>query len=361
VELEIREVCWMGSVLRGGIILGLLAISSVAFAQDHVPSAEDIKAAAEEFDMGRRAFKARDYVEAAEHFESANQSAPSAAALELAIRSRERAGQLERAATLAALAERRHPDEGNLKTLADGVLKKARAELHEAKVTCNTPCDIVVDNKIVHGHTTSEWTVFFDAGKHVVRAGWPGGRGVDEEISAERGGSSETTFEEPPPEVRPDAAPMQPGVAPGETGQVVPVTNDQGVVVRPKGWSPVVFFTGVGVTAVLGGLTVWSGLDTVNNPGKDVVRRECAGRGTACPEYQDGLDKQRRTNILAAGTGVAGVVTVLIGVLATDWSGKAKEAAALAPGRSRSQANGIGVQPWIGINSGATLGATGKF
>jgi hypothetical protein len=59
VELKIREVCWMGSVLRGGIILGMLAFSSVAFAQDHVPSAEDIKAAAEEFDMGRRAFKAR--------------------------------------------------------------------------------------------------------------------------------------------------------------------------------------------------------------------------------------------------------------------------------------------------------------
>ncbi len=351
----------MGRVLRRGIILGMLALSSVANAQEHVPSAEDIKAAAEEFDLGRRAFKARDYVEAAEHFESADQSAPSAAALELAIRSRERAGQLERAATLAALAERRHPDEGNLKTLADGVLKRARGELHEAKVVCSTPCDVVVDNKIVHGHTTTEWTVFFDAGKHVVRAGWPGGRGVDEEISAERGGSSETTFEEPPPEVKPETATEQSGPVQAGGTEVMPATNDKGVVERPKGWSPVVFFTGVGVTAVLGGLTVWSGLDTVNNPGKDEVRRECAGRGTACPLYQEGLDKQRRTNILAAGTGVAGVVTVLIGVLATDWSGKPKEAALLAPGKSRSQAKGIGIQPWIGINSGATLGASGRF
>jgi len=351
----------MRRVLRGGIIMGVLALSSLALAQEHVPSAEDIKAAAEEFDLGRRAFKARDYVEAAEHFESADQSAPSAAALELGIRSRERAGQLERAATLAALAERRHPEEGNLKSLADGVLKRARAELHEAKVNCSTPCDVVVDNKIVHGHTTGEWTVFFDAGKHVVRAGWPGGRGVDEEISAERGGSSETTFEEPPVERKAEPAGETPGATPTDGGEAVPITNDRGVVVRPSGWSPVVFFTGVGVTAVLGGLTAWSGIDTVNNPGKDRVQQECQGQGTSCALYQEGLDKQRRTNILAIGTGVAGVATALIGVLATNWTGKPKEAAALAPSKARSQAKGIGLEPWIGINSGATVGAAGKF
>src|SRR5689334_10253547 len=99
----------MNRVLRTGVFLGMLAYSGVSLAQDNAPSAEDIKAAAEEFDLGRRSFKAKDYVEAAEHFESADQNAPSAAALELAIRSRDRAGQLERAATLAALAVRRHP------------------------------------------------------------------------------------------------------------------------------------------------------------------------------------------------------------------------------------------------------------
>ena len=32
----------------------------------------------------------------------------------------------------------------------------------------------------------------------------------------------------------------------------------------PRTWSPVVFYTGVGVTAVLTSLTVWSGIDTLN-------------------------------------------------------------------------------------------------
>jgi hypothetical protein len=347
----------MNCVLRAGIMMGMLTLSSVSFAQENPPSAEDIKAAAEEFDLGRRAFKTKDYVEAAEHFEAADQSAPSAAALELAIRSRDRAGQLERAATLAALAERRHSDEQVLKTLAEGVLKRARAELHEAKVTCNTACDLVVDNKIVHGHATTEWTVFFDAGNHQVRAGWPGGRSSDEEIAAQRGGSSETSLEEPPEEKKPQPGGNADGPLQDQPG-AVPLGSDRGVTVQPRGWSPVVFFTGVGVTAVLGGLTAWSGVDTLNNPGKDKVRSECVNLGTTCPAYQDGLDKQRRTNILGAATGVVGFATALIGVFATDWSSKPRQ---VAPHAGRAQNTRASIEPWINISSGAALGAAGRF
>src|SRR5436190_16792147 len=68
------------------------------------PTPTQVRSAAEAFDRGREAYKADDYIEAAEQFESADANAPSAAALELAIRSRDKAGQLDRAATLAALA-----------------------------------------------------------------------------------------------------------------------------------------------------------------------------------------------------------------------------------------------------------------
>jgi hypothetical protein len=351
----------MKSVLHAGVILGMLAFSSVSLAEESPPSAEDIKAAAEEFDLGRRSFKARDYVEAAEHFEVADQNAPSAAALELAIRARDRAGQLERAATLAALAEKRHPDEAALKTLAEGILKRARAELHEASVKCSTACDLMVDNKILHGRSATEWTVFFEPGPHQVRAGWPGDRSVDEEIAAQRAGSSETSFEEPPEEKRGPAVAGSggPGTVRSESGELVSTPSDQGVVERPKGWSPAVFFTGVGLTAVLGGLTVWSGIDTVNNPGTDKVKRDCQGQGTDCPTYQDGLDKQRRTNILGAATGVVGVATIVVGLLATDWS--SKPASQVASKARRAQNSRTHIEPWLGINSGATVGAAGRF
>ena len=93
----------MNYLLRAAGVATVLAVAGVAGAQDSAPTAEQIKAAAAEFDQGRQAYRSKDYVEAAEHFEAADRSAPSARTLDLAIRSRDKAGQLDRAATLAAL------------------------------------------------------------------------------------------------------------------------------------------------------------------------------------------------------------------------------------------------------------------
>jgi hypothetical protein len=84
----------------------ILHAAGVARAAEEVsdPTPAQVRSAAEAFDRGREAYKTEDYVEAAEQFESADANAPSAAALELAIRARDKAGQLDRAATLAALA-----------------------------------------------------------------------------------------------------------------------------------------------------------------------------------------------------------------------------------------------------------------
>jgi len=82
------------------------------------PTPTQVRSAAEAFDRGREAYKSEEYVEAAEQFESADANAPSAAALELAIRARDKAGQLDRAATLAALALARHPDDPSIQKIA---------------------------------------------------------------------------------------------------------------------------------------------------------------------------------------------------------------------------------------------------
>src|SRR5512145_2664513 len=65
------------------------------------PKASELRVAAERFDEGRAAYKAQAFAEAAEHFEAADRHAPSESALGLAMRSREQAGQLLRAANLA--------------------------------------------------------------------------------------------------------------------------------------------------------------------------------------------------------------------------------------------------------------------
>src|SRR3954466_1820166 len=73
------------------------------------PDADRLKAAAEEFDSGRRSFKIKDFENAAVHFENADRDAPSPEALQIAIRARKEAGHTARAATLAALALSRYP------------------------------------------------------------------------------------------------------------------------------------------------------------------------------------------------------------------------------------------------------------
>jgi hypothetical protein len=109
---------------------------------------------------------------------------------------------------------------------------------------------------------------------------------------------------------------------------------------------------GLGATVVLAGVTVWSGLDTRNNPGRDTVERECVNLGESCPAYQDGLSRQRRTNILLGTTIGIGVLTGVISAL-TRWGGT-KEA-------RPAPTTGWKITPSVGWNGGVQAGAVGRF
>jgi len=77
-----------------------LDITVCASAMAAPPDADRLKAAAEEFDSGRRAFKNKDFENSAVYFESADRDAPSPEALQSAIRARKEAGHTARASTL---------------------------------------------------------------------------------------------------------------------------------------------------------------------------------------------------------------------------------------------------------------------
>ncbi len=314
------------------------------------PSAEDVKLAGDAFDQGKRAYKDREWVAAAEHFETADRYAPASVTLELAIRARSKAKQLDRAATLAALALDRHPTDKKLAELASPVLQRAEKALHRVRVDCQPACDIVVGTKLVHGGSAERRTVFVRLGKHEIRAGWSGGRSVSESIEAKKGGKSDLSFEAPPEEAK---APVTPGADPGSSKPAGPKSPEPGPDPGPtsqsgSGLPPAVFFIGAGLTVAAGAATVWSGLDTQNNPGVDRVREECAGQGTDCDLYQDGLSRQRRTNVLIGVTAGLGVVSGVIGAFFTDWSG----------GDSTKSAK---VEPFVNVVGGASVGARGSF
>lgn len=359
MDLGGRRICRLAAALA---LLGTLTASAIVAAQTAQPTAEDIKRAGESFDLGKRAYRNEDWVEAAEHFEAADQRAPSAVALELALRSRARAEQLDRAATLASLALERHPDQQKLAKLAKDVLKKAEKELHRVSVKCSEPCDLVVDSKLVHGRAAEKRVVFLSPGDYTLRAGWPGERAASEKVTATKGGKSELSFTAPP-EKKASASEPGPALGPSPTPSPTPKPDQPRTVdTDDGGWSPVVFWIGTGLTVAAGAATAWSGIDTQNNPGPDRVREECAGQGESCDLYQEGLDKQNRTNILAGVTAGLGVATILVGLFATDWGGEEATAKRRSPPRA-------GVRPWIGIpaaseagvGSGAALGARGRF
>jgi hypothetical protein len=82
----------------------------------------------------------------------------------------------------------------------------------------------------------------------------------------------------------------------------------------------VVFVVGAAATAVLGGITAWSALDT-SKKHDDFASSGCAARGSdACDTAaSSGTGAQTRTNVLLGATVFVGAATLLIGAAFTRW------------------------------------------
>lgn len=292
-------------LLTGALVVGS---SPAAAAPEPAPSPERIRSAAEEFDRGRRAFLAKDFEQAAVHFENAYRDAPRAEALRLAIRARREAKQLARAATHAALAQERYPEDAATTQLAREVLAEAGPSLHELLVECAPECSVAEGGRVLSAADAPKHRIFLDPGAHVVGIGFRSGS-VTQNIEAKRGGRDVVTatppVEPPPP---PPPPPKDPAPA-----KVAPAGGN-----KPLG--PLVFFVAAGVTLVAAGATVVSGIDTQNSPGADAVRRECAGKDETCALYQEGQRSELRTNVLLGVTAGAAVGTAVVGLFFTRWS-----------------------------------------
>lgn len=280
-----------------------------ALAQTATVDPEKLKLAAEEFDSGRRAYKLGDFARAASHFENANRDAPSAQALRMAIRSRDEAGHHARAATLCVIALSMYADDAETAQLARRVLDERGPQLHKVTVECEPACSVLLDGRLVRDDASTRQVIFTPEGVHTLVAGWPGKRSLSKEVEGKGGGATVLSFEAPVAKKEPVASDPSAGSAP------VVMDTSSGKA------SPVLFWLGAGAVALFGGATIWSGIDTLNNPGPDKVKEACVGQGTSCPEYQDGLDKQARTNYLLLSTGVGVASVTVIGLFFTDWGG----------------------------------------
>ncbi len=311
---------------------------------DGAPSAERIKSAAAEYDSGRRAFTDGKFEEAAIHFENAYHDAPNAQTLRNAMRARKQAGQLARAATLALLAQSRYSDDDATTKVVKEMLAEARPKLFELTVNCDPDCGVAADGRAVSLEDAKKFAFFLQPGPHKVVVSWVGDRSKELAVSAKEGKSQDFTLQAPPlpPKV----------VAGGGTGGA---TGGTTTPPSTKPFGPAVFFVSLGLTAVAGGFLIWSGVDTLNNPGTDAVRQGCVGQGESCPLYQQGLDEQLRTNVLIAVTAGMGAITLVVGAFLTQWSSPKVEQGAPPPATAK-------LQPTFALGPhGASLGLSGAF
>ncbi len=326
----------------------LLGAASPAFA-DKNPDAAQIRQAAEQFDAGVTAYKQRDFEGAGSRFEAADAAAPSAKALRQAIRARMEAGQGSRAATLAAQAIERYADDDVTVKLARDTIAKVEPLVHKVTITCASPCVLALGTRSVPGEANTRWVIYVDPGKTAIGASFSGaGSSGRQELNAEAGKSSDFRLE---PEAKAAAAPTivkAPDTSPAAAAPPPETPSSDVVQKKASGIHPAAFITGAIVTAGLGGVTIWSGIDTKNNPGVDAVKAQCAGQGESCPAYQDGRKRQTRTNILIGASAGAGAITVVLAIL-TNWRGNKKPAGPTA-------------EPTASITDhGAVLGAVGTF
>jgi hypothetical protein len=337
------------------VSLSVLSATVPAFAMDtdgqSAPSAADLRVAADRFDEGRAAFKVSAFAEAAEHFEAADSRAPSGSALVLAMRSHAQAGHFAKAATLAELVLVRDPENVEYVAQAQDVIASHVTEFGRITIECEPQCELVVDHKLVHGQAMKTWNVYTESGSHEVVAHFSEARHVNATTEVAAGQAVTLTLSPLvlPSPVAPPAS-ME-SVKPPSVSPLLPSDEK-----KRHGLSPTVFWIGVGATAVVGGVTIWSAIDTQINPGPELVKEECAGKTAAdCPLYQKGEAKELRTNLLLGGTALLAVATAVTGIFATDFSGSSsarKQGA--AGGRIRPTVS-------VGLGRSAWVGAEGRF
>ena len=285
------------------LVLAALAAAPNALAQG------DVAGAASAYSRAQRAELAGDHSRAAELYELADSMAPTPEALRSALRARLAAGQRAIAASRAEALRTRYPDDAESRALADKTLSELGAQLGRYEISCKPrACGVIVDEEASGTDTQTTQVIYLEPGSHQVAAAFGTQRADPKSVEVKAGERATLEFEAPPAPVEPPAGPESP--APGGLNTGADVSLDSA---HKGGLSPAWFAVGAVVTAGVGAVAIWSGLDTLKQ--RDEYDKNRTQKG-----YEDGLDLERRTNVLIAGTGVAAVCTLVIAGF-TDWSG----------------------------------------
>lgn len=271
---------------------------------DAAPQA-DARARARELYAGAvAAFEGARYAEAARGFLDADALSPSSDALSSAIAAGRRGSDHLLVARAAERAMARESSDPQLAGAARVALSEAEPHLSRVELKCSpSPCQLTFDSEEV-----APGLVRVLPGIHLARATFGSGRSTTDRRLTLDAGALYTILLEPAPTgpatTEAPASRSPPGVA-ASPGPRAPDRSQ-----RPlPAWS---FFVGVGVTTLLAGATVWSGVDALDSAEHFRSTRTAADRSGA-------LSATRRTDLLLLGTALMAGATTYAGFVLVDF------------------------------------------
>ncbi|APR75043.1 Hypothetical protein A7982_00389 [Minicystis rosea] len=288
-------------------------------------SAADKQRAAATFDDAVAKYNRAEFGEAARAFFEADRLAPSEIAITNCIAAARRASDH----LLVARAAERAIARGDALVEARAALAEAATRLSRIEITCDvTPCTTSVDGAAATGNAA--WVL---PGTRRVEAK-SGAASAEERVVCMAGATYRIALHP----IAITAGPEQPPRP-------------------PSGLPRAVFFTSLGITAVLAGVTTWSGIDALAAKGrlpKDEAEQT---------DLDSVLGRARRTNYLLAGTAIAGVGTVVAGIFTSFGNGPTAPKAGNAPkGVAHAGAKALDVDVTVvPLPGGVAIAAGGRF
>jgi hypothetical protein len=300
----------------------LLAVSAAG-----APAGAPKDAAAMAFDEGVARFEHADYAAAARAFLKADDLSPSADAESNAIAAARRANDQMLVVDAAERALARAGSNPDLARQAREALAEASRSLARVELGCQpAPCSVWID-----GAAVEPGTRYILPGVHITSAKGNAGAQIDQSVSLAAGGTYELLLKLPAPT---DSSPATPPVAmpsspPAPDAMPTPVSSPPSDAAgAPSGskkpLSPVIFYVGAGITAVLTGVTIWSGVDTL-------TAKSDLSKTPSQPDIDGVRSKEHRSDALFASTVVVGAATAVTALLWVDWGGGGHAAASVAP------------------------------
>ena len=283
----------------------LLVAAAIAWSGEASADGESTRAR-EAYDRGIVAFQRGEFAAAAREFATADAMVPSGVALHAALDAAIRADDpvlgvelLERVA--------RGPADGALETTARDARAKFARRTGRVSLVCGTsPCRATIDGAAVEGGAR----VVLRVGPHTAMI--------------ESDGRRERRDVDVPPDDTVVLSPADAAVATPPPMKPRPRVSD--------GVSPVWVYFGIGATAIVGGLSVASGIDTAKKH-SNFVDAGCDRGGPGClTSANDGSSAQTRTNVLLGVTAALGVTTAAIAIFAVRWKKDASVAVGMVHG-----------------------------